>query len=930
MSCVHDCRAAPAFPAAIENRPALGRIGYRIGDYARCRAHLLALLDQTRDLGAWTHRGADDPGIALLECGAIVAELVAFYQELYANEAYLRSALWRQSVARLVALGGYRLAPGLGGQASFALAVKGNDPVVVPAGFGFKADLEQADAPAIFESLGETTAYPWLSSFKLYRPRRAPSAIAAGASRLELAAVDGLTDLTSRQAEPLKAGDRLILVPGRNPWEAGGGSFQPQPRAEILIVKAVRTVLDRILVDLDGKLAASRGIEVDAYRVERSFRHFGHNAPARTGTLNEDTGIMNFAATRFVRPADGRFPDALPGAATIERDFYSTLDQREFPLDTEVDDLAVGGRLVITAEVAFDAQTTKSAPTGGRSVGAPFGTPPSGAPGLGRSLPGFGARHPPAALTVVREIADLHQDTLLWGGQVGGASVVTLTEELVTNPEITGETLDIRRVALHEVVSPRLTLRAESRWADGAFGLDTALSFFGRYGEALALAGRELLLEDDHGLLQPVRVTSAAAAFDLGGRDESNPWLWPVQLDQPPQFPREAFAEEDNQVTVYGNLAHTDQGETQAEAALGNGDARQAFQTFALPKAPLTYLLDSARTPPQVAALEVYIDGLRWERVDTFFDSGPKDRVYVLREDEEGNSLVQFGDGKTGARLPSGLGNVRARFRVGTGAYGPLQAGKAPKALGRLAPLSKLWMPQPATGGAAAETEDSARAAAPARLQSLGRLVGLADYEAETLALPGVRKVRASWVAPAGSARLRLVVLTDGASATEAQAVAAAMAAANRCRGAGRFTVETVQGLRQYVYVDLSVGYAAERLAGDIELAVRAALGVEEGPDEPQDGLFGLRNRQFGQGAHVSQVLAVVQQASGVVWVRVDAFQPIALGDPPQTDPLALAVPATPVRQEAVVPAGDALLALHLRHLALNLARETAAVECSA
>ena len=106
MSCVHDCPAAPVFPARIDNRPALDQVGYRVGDYARFRGHLLALIDQSRALEGWTHRRADDPGIALLECGAIAGEILAFYQELYANEAYLRTARWRESVARLVALGG--------------------------------------------------------------------------------------------------------------------------------------------------------------------------------------------------------------------------------------------------------------------------------------------------------------------------------------------------------------------------------------------------------------------------------------------------------------------------------------------------------------------------------------------------------------------------------------------------------------------------------------------------------------------------------------------------------------------------------------------------------------------------------------------------------------------------------------------------------
>ena len=82
MSCEHDCVQPPAFPATMFNRPALERVGYRIGDYARFREHSLARLNHQLALAAWTHRGADDPGIALLECGAIAAEMSSLNSEI--------------------------------------------------------------------------------------------------------------------------------------------------------------------------------------------------------------------------------------------------------------------------------------------------------------------------------------------------------------------------------------------------------------------------------------------------------------------------------------------------------------------------------------------------------------------------------------------------------------------------------------------------------------------------------------------------------------------------------------------------------------------------------------------------------------------------------------------------------------------------------
>ncbi|RZL06669.1 MAG: hypothetical protein EOP40_17270, partial [Rubrivivax sp.] len=112
MSCDNNCRQAAAFPKPIFNRPGLATIDYRIGSYSDLRGHMLSLLDASPALADWTHRLPDDPGIALIEAAAEVGDILSFYQDLYANEAYLRSAKWRDSVGDLVRLLGYRLAPG--------------------------------------------------------------------------------------------------------------------------------------------------------------------------------------------------------------------------------------------------------------------------------------------------------------------------------------------------------------------------------------------------------------------------------------------------------------------------------------------------------------------------------------------------------------------------------------------------------------------------------------------------------------------------------------------------------------------------------------------------------------------------------------------------------------------------------------------------
>ena len=158
--CRNDCVEPLNFPKRINNRPGLSHIDYRIGTYSDFREALLRKLNADPVLAPWTHREADDPGIALLEGASILGDILTFYQELYANEAYLRTAQWRESISDLVRLLGYRLSPGLGGKATFAFEVKGAKPVVIPAGFPLQAQVEGLEQPADFEATKEHLAYP--------------------------------------------------------------------------------------------------------------------------------------------------------------------------------------------------------------------------------------------------------------------------------------------------------------------------------------------------------------------------------------------------------------------------------------------------------------------------------------------------------------------------------------------------------------------------------------------------------------------------------------------------------------------------------------------------------------------------------------------------------------------------------------------------
>ncbi len=66
--------------------------------------------------------------------------------------------------------------------------------------------------------------------------------------------------------------------------------------------------------------------------------------------------------------------------------------------------------------------------------------------------------------------------------------------------------------------------------------------------------------------------------------------------------------------------------------------------------------------------MQIRVGARVWKRVATLASAGPRDRVYVLKE-ENGQTTVQFGDGERGAQVPSGS-SVTVGYRFGAGHRG--------------------------------------------------------------------------------------------------------------------------------------------------------------------------------------------------------------------------------------------------------------------
>jgi len=398
---------------------------------------------------------------------------------------------------------------------------------------------------------------------------------------------------------------------------------------------------------------------------------------------------------------------------------------------------------------------------------------------------------------------------------------------------------------------------------------------------------------------------------------------------------------------VFGNLIEADQGESQSEV-LDAGDSRKEFQTLSLSKSPLTYLHSSKDTPPEVPELNVYVNNQLWTRVSSFFDRKPEDQIYVVRQDGNEKSWIHFGDGKTGSRLPSGIGNVLAKYRTGTGASGKLKSETKIKALEKSDQIEKIHLYDKVYGGTKSENETKAKETASRKIRSLGRLVTLDDYEIETKSLSKVIKASANLIVTCEVPQIVVNVFVDnnidgdgsGSSSNSSNSSSSDNGISkeldnilheyDRCRGMQRYPIEIRFGKFQYVYLELDYGINPRFLKKLVEKEINISLGVfrKGEKDLNSTGLFGLEHRNFGQNEYASTVAGVVQNVGGVVWVKIKSMYSLGTAeDPEELDPLEQDISkleSTIICEESLTDDGDCqkiiphILRLYHKHLKLN------------
>ncbi|HWT13950.1 MAG TPA: putative baseplate assembly protein [Allosphingosinicella sp.] len=313
-------------------------------------------------------------------------------------------------------------------------------------------------------------------------------------------------------------------------------------------------------------------------------------------------------------------------------------------------------------------------------------------------------------------------------------------------------------------------------------------------------------------------------------------------------------------VRLHGNVAEASHGETQPDEALGHGNAAVPFQTMELQRAPLTYLPSAADIAGE-AALEVRVNGERWREVPSLFGRKPVERVYTARQADEGQTILTFGDGRTGSRLPSGAVNLIARYRKGLGLAGRMKPGQLSVPLERPPGLRAVVNPLAADGAADPESRDNARHSAPGTVRTFGRAVSLRDFEWLAISSGMVERAYVTWVWRELERAVHLTVAAPGGAPLSAASLARLHAALRSASDPNRplFLANLVR-VPVLVKAKLVVEPAFE--ADAVLDSARAAL----------LGLFAFEAMPLGYAVHASSVYARLQGVEGVRAVDLDLF----------------------------------------------------------
>jgi len=789
-------------PQVVTNPPGLSTIAYRVDDFTGFRRALLQTQLGENALAGW-HPAPGDLGLQALEWWAYLADILTFYNERIANEDYLRTAQLPASVSGLVALLGYQPRPGIaatGRLAALRSPKNPQEPLVIAEGTQF-ANVATPGVPVqTYEALSGQTFTSAVSS----------------------TVVIPAPDDAVPHVDPDTGAESVLLA----------GSVRGIAQGDVLLL------LHREWAGADENWAqvtvASAAPEVDPYGTTNTRVTFSAIAWGLQTPPPEPTRI--FEIEQFMDFTD--FFDGYDPHETII--VVDPLRADPPPAPPEPSPQVANYRLLKPLQAA--ALWSAGDPTTTGSYGEDLGVRLS---------------------AVVRAFTPgdpvLFSDASTGGvvlGLVSGTSEELLTVAYPGAPPPTPPTIPVA----HTVLTLTLPSITDADSLDDLSATSTAVRY--------AFRDVGTIIPSPATALGPLPA-SVTAAVSLPLLDASLAFLTDATGAG---FPVSASTDDGTSVTLQAttgtpsspspelplqlliDLVPISQGATVASETLGTGNGALANQTFSLSKSPLTYLAQAAG---YVSTLQVSVAGVYWTEVESVYGQAADAQIFTVTQQSDRTSVVRFGDGVQGARLPTGS-PVLATYRYGSGAATP-PPGRLTTILRPQTNLASVANPVAVAGGADPQDASSIRSAAPASVLAFGRAISAEDYETIAGQTPGVNRARAYWTWDADSQRamIKVYVGDDAAAVGLATSALAGSDDPNR-------PVSVVGATAIELALSCGLVIAADAVADDVIAVAQASV----------TSLFSAANMGIGQTLYSSQIEAALMVPGAVAVQGLKLLEP--------------------------------------------------------
>ena len=595
-------------------------------------------------LANWRAREKDDFGIMLLEMWAYICDSLSFYDEVLANEAYLRTGFLRPNIRKLIALLGYLPRPAVGSVVELAALADGRLQLKLPAGTAFRSGAFEGNPPQVFELTGEAIIHPFTNRMGITAPHRG-------------------------------------IVTSQYP--------------DSLLVQLKSEIKEENLLLLINKASDQQNKAVLVKKVEKY-----------TGIDNRQYNKISFTS-----------PTALKKGALLKnlQLLKPALTARLWTVSQKADSIS-------NKKITLNVLSQQINP--GDYI-----------------LMAYRTQYRWFKVTAVAEVM---------------RSSIASNEIKVNGNSFTvpGIQVPVTQLTLDEPVNSATRKQPRNaNWEEGQY--TEIIVYFGMQLVALVIdepnafltASDPLLFDkpletpvEDYNpqqfLLQDKNTIGVSVSGNINYNEnkltlnQGTTWSLPLTLP----------------VNAFGNVITASRGETVTNEKMGSGNASAASQAFKLKKKPLSYYPSPTVDNDQSVknSLTVYVDGILWYEVSSFFGKKENDQVYIVRQNDAGESTVIFGDGIRGQRLPSGKDNIICNYRFGAEAACP-PAGSVSQVSKPVKGLRSVKNVLSAYGGVDAEDAENMRRYAPKSALILGRVVSMQDMQALAASFPGVRGVQAEW-----------------------------------------------------------------------------------------------------------------------------------------------------------------------------------------